>query len=192
MMVMMLSPSSSSGMKKSARMLVYLCCVMIFFVIDRFEWLPSTNPSSSSSTYLAFVDAAQPAICQHLVSKRPQCFDEVFESSRNSVPMAIQSLLGLRNKITLEAVWWETQAMQTFALEILLREKLGYDVEITEYTDWLGCIEFATYAEDNGLLKGPYPTTALQYINLLLGKKSFDVELWTHRVNLQETKLPMR
>lgn len=179
MMVMMLSPSSSSGMKKSARMLVYLCCVMIFFVIDRFEWLPSTNPSSSSSTYLAFVDAAQPAICQHLVSKRPQCFDEVFESSRNSVPMAIQSLLGLRNKITLEAVWWETQAMQTFALEILLREKLGYEVEITEYTDWLGCIEFATYAEDNGLLNGPYPTTALQYINLLLGKKSFDVELWT-------------
>ncbi len=123
--------------------------------------------------------AVQPPICKHLKSKRPQCFDETHVSSRNSVPSFISNLLGLRNTIVLEVVWWETQAMQTFAMEILLREKLGYEVELTEYTGWLGCIDsYATYAEDNGLEDGPYPTAQLQYLNLMLGKKSFDVELW--------------
>ena len=73
--------------------------------------------------------------------------------------------------------------MQTFALEILLREKLGYEVELHEYTAWLGCIDsYATYAEDNGIENGPYPTAQLQYLNLMLGKKSLDVELWTQSV----------
>lgn len=127
-----------------------------------------------------FSKAAQPPICKHLMSKRPQCFDETHDSNRNTVPAFLSDLLGLRNTIVLEVVWWETQAMQTFAFEILLREKLGYEVELHEYTAWLGCIDsYATYAKDNGLDNGPYPTAQLQYLNLMLGKKSFDVELWT-------------
>ena len=133
-----------------------------------------------SGTQFMVSKAAQPPICKHLTTQRPQCFDDTHVSNRNSVPAFLSNLLGLRNTINLEVVWWETQAMQTFALEILLREKLGYEVELHEYTAWLGCIDsYATYAEDNGIENGPYPTAQLQYLNLMLGKKSFDVELWT-------------
>ena len=134
--------------------------------------------------FAALICAEQPKTCRHLITKRPQCFDEAYVSGRNSVPNSLFNLLGLRNKINMEVAGWQSQALLTFAFEILLREKLGYEVDLLSYDQRTLCIMPDTFAQDHGFNdfgsdagNWTSPSEA-QYLLLSLGKKTFDVELW--------------
>lgn len=77
--------------------------------------------------------AGEETPCHIFKSYKPLCFDD--QHTRPKLPAKVSKWLGLdgRNTIYLDAAWWSSQRSITFALEILLREKLGYDVVMNDY-----------------------------------------------------------
>lgn len=122
--------------------------------------------------------------CHIFKTYKPQCFDD--QHTRPRLPAKISKWLGMdsRNTITLDAAWWTSQRSITFALEILLREKLGYDVMMYDYSDHTTCDidQEAYYRNVLGVDADEIPsgqsTTVTQYMNLYFGKSTFNLELW--------------
>ena len=128
--------------------------------------------------------AGEQTPCHIFKTYKPQCFDD--QHTRPRLPAKISKWLGMdsRNTISLDAAWWSSQRSITFALEILLREKLGYDVMMYDYSDHTTCDidQEAYYRNVLGVDADEIPsgqsTTVTQYMNLYFGKSTFNLELW--------------
>ena len=128
--------------------------------------------------------AGEETPCHIFKSYKPLCFDD--QHTRPKLPAKVSKWLGLdgRNTIYLDAAWWSSQRSITFALEILLREKLGYDVVMNDYSDHTTCdIDQAAYYRnvlgvDAVEIPSGQSTTVTQYLNLYFGKSTFNLELW--------------